>query len=77
MLVIHILLILHKVGACCCSKFHFGPNLIVLSGVLGILPVILVENRIAAHWHIVMGDVELINWIKLSGVETHGSHIIF
>lgn len=77
MLVIDILLIRHEVCARSRPKLHLGPNFVMLAGVLGVLPVVLMEHCIRAHRHVVMSDVELVHWVIISSIETHSGHIVF
>jgi hypothetical protein len=35
------------------------------------------EHRIGAHRHVVMSDIELVHWVVVPGVETHGGHVVF
>ena len=37
----------------------------------------MLEDSVGAHWHVVMGHVELVHRVELPIIETHLSHIVF
>lgn len=81
MLIIYILLILHKVGACSSAQLHLRSYFIVAAGTSGVLavltfsPVLMVQHGVGGHRHVLVSKIKLVHRIKIAWIEPHHLHV--